>query len=91
MLAAHVVVAVALALAPAALGVTNYADDFVAPKTILQAGFDKKTILAQQTLVQWSNSLNGKAGKMANGTWAVVNKDYLAPSGDKHDYMSWRP
>ncbi|KAL1412219.1 hypothetical protein Q8F55_003230 [Vanrija albida] len=91
MLAAHLVAAAALALAPAALGVTNYANDFVEPERILKAGFDKSTILAQQTIVQWANNLNSKAVKSANGSWSVVNKNYLAPTGDKHDYMSWRP
>ncbi|TXT07333.1 hypothetical protein VHUM_03053 [Vanrija humicola] len=85
MLAAPVVAAAVLAVAPVALGVTNYANDFVAPKTILQAGFDQTTISAQQTIIQWANSLNVLT------TAAVVNKDFLAPSGDKHDYMSWRP
>ncbi|KAI0342361.1 chondroitin AC/alginate lyase [Trametopsis cervina] len=63
----------------------NYADLFVDPTYVLSKNYSENTIFSQQTILQWAEqSTDG-------GPWSVTTKQYLAPSGDKHDYMSWAP
>jgi hypothetical protein len=50
----------ALSLAPTVFGVVNYANDFVDPATILDFKYNDTTIEAQQTIVQWANTLASK-------------------------------
>ncbi|KAJ7700499.1 alginate lyase-domain-containing protein [Mycena rosella] len=64
---------------------TQYANDFVNP-TIAAAGqYATNLGGAQDTIVAWANEMT------SYGPWSVTNKSVLAPSGDKHDYMSWAP
>ncbi|KAJ7450854.1 chondroitin AC/alginate lyase [Mycena latifolia] len=64
---------------------TSYANDFVNP-TIATAGqYASNLGGAQDTIVTWAAEMN------SYGPWSVTNKPVLAPSGDKHDYMSWAP
>lgn len=56
-----------VALAPAVLGqigVTSYANDFVNPDYVLAKNFNTDTAGAQQTIVQWANTL------AAQGPWS---------------------
>jgi len=60
--AAFSTVLAALAIAPSTLAVVNYPNDFIDPAPILSYQYDDKaTIPAQQTIIQWANSL-AKAG-----------------------------
>ncbi|KAI0826105.1 alginate lyase-domain-containing protein [Irpex lacteus] len=63
----------------------NYANDFVDPDYILAGNFSETTLPAQNTIRQWAED------SAAGGPWSVTSKPYLAPSGDKHDYMSFSP
>lgn len=74
-----------LALAPAALGFTDYANDFVDPGYVLLKDFNTSTAAAQASIVDWANDL------AAQGPWSVMNKTILPPTGNKHDYLSWSP
>ncbi|KAF7329635.1 Chondroitin AC/alginate lyase [Mycena kentingensis (nom. inval.)] len=40
---------------------------------------------AQETIVAWAKELG------ARGPWSVTFKPVVAPSGNRHDYMSWAP
>lgn len=75
----------ALALAPAVLGFTDYANDFVDPTYVLSKDFNTSTAAAQSTIVAWADGL------AADGPWSVMNKSIIPPTGNKHDYMSWSP
>ncbi|KAJ6588095.1 alginate lyase-domain-containing protein [Mycena capillaripes] len=63
---------------------TQYANDFVDP-THATGPYPSNLGGAQDTIVAWANEMNSW------GPWSVTNKSVLAPSGDKHDYMSWAP
>ncbi|KAJ7754838.1 chondroitin AC/alginate lyase [Mycena metata] len=63
---------------------TCYANDFVDPShTVGQ--YAANLAGAQDTIVAWANEMN------SYGPWSVTDKPVLAPSGSKHDYMSWAP
>ncbi|KAJ7862137.1 chondroitin AC/alginate lyase, partial [Mycena olivaceomarginata] len=63
----------------------QYAVDFPDPNYVTAGQFGAKFGGAEATIVAW-------ADKMASyGPWSVTNKSIVAPSGDKHDYMSWAP
>ncbi|KAF7305632.1 Chondroitin AC/alginate lyase [Mycena chlorophos] len=64
-----------------------YANDFVDPAYTVSNANNYASSLsgAQQTIVAWAEELN------SHGPWSVTDKPVLAPSGDKHDYMSWAP
>ncbi|KAJ7720916.1 chondroitin AC/alginate lyase [Mycena metata] len=64
---------------------TSYANDFVDPTYIAAGNFVNTSSDAQQTVVSWAEYLS------ASGPWSVTTKAIVAPSGDKHDYMSWAP
>ncbi|BEJ11394.1 hypothetical protein CspHIS471_0108160 [Cutaneotrichosporon sp. HIS471] len=85
MVAGFALLATALVALPGAQAVVNYASEFVDPNYILDFKYGAQTSLAQQTLIQWANQL----GRIRPRT--VLNKPYLAPSNDPHDYMSWAP
>ncbi|KAJ7184838.1 chondroitin AC/alginate lyase [Mycena filopes] len=64
---------------------TQYAVDFPDPNAIAAGNFPSNLAGAQATIISW-------AEQMASfGPWTVTNKPVVAPSGDKHDYMSWAP
>ncbi|KAJ6552268.1 chondroitin AC/alginate lyase [Mycena vulgaris] len=63
---------------------TSYANDFVNPAAAT-GQYASNLGGAQDTIVAWANEMN------SYGPWSVTNKPVLAPSGDKHDYMSWAP
>jgi hypothetical protein len=80
---------------------TQYAVDFPDPNDIVAGNFGGRFAGAEATIVQWAENMT------AYGPWSmatflrvlatltmftgVTNKPVLAPSGDKHDYMSWAP
>ncbi|KAJ7092858.1 chondroitin AC/alginate lyase [Mycena belliarum] len=64
---------------------TSYANDFVDPTIPATGKYAVNLGGAQDTIVAWANEMN------SFGPWSVTNKPVLAPSGDKHDYMSWAP
>ncbi|KAI0342368.1 chondroitin AC/alginate lyase [Trametopsis cervina] len=70
---------------PAVHSYINYANDFVNPNYVVSKNFSATTIPAQYTIQQWANA------SADGGPWSVTSKPYLAPSGDKHDYMSFGP
>jgi hypothetical protein len=76
-----------LTIAPAAFAnpYQDYDDDFLDPSYILAKDFDVSTAAAQQSIVQWADYL------ASQGPWSVMNKTIVAPSGNKHDYLSWAP
>ncbi|KAJ7291562.1 chondroitin AC/alginate lyase [Mycena rebaudengoi] len=77
-----------LAITRPALAITpyvTYANDFVDPDYIAAAHYSSNLRGAQETIVQWADELS------AYGPWSVTDKPVVAPSGDKHDYMSWAP
>ncbi|TBU38981.1 chondroitin AC/alginate lyase [Dichomitus squalens] len=74
-----------LTLSAPVLSFTSYANDFIDPKLILSKDFSNVTVDAQATILAWADEL------AAEGPWSVMNKTYAAPSGNKHDYMSWAP
>ncbi|KAJ7178231.1 chondroitin AC/alginate lyase [Mycena filopes] len=63
---------------------TCYANDFVDPAHTLRQ-YPENLAGAQDTIVAWANEMN------SYGPWSVTDKPVVAPSGNKHDYMSWAP
>lgn len=63
---------------------TGYANEFVDP-THAAGQYASNLRGAQDTIVAWANEMN------SYGPWSVTNKPVVAPSGNKHDYMSWAP
>ncbi|KAJ6549081.1 chondroitin AC/alginate lyase [Mycena vulgaris] len=64
---------------------TGYAVDFPDPNAVTAGDFSGRFAGAVATIVQWAED------RTALGPWSVTNKPVVAPSGDKHDYMSWAP
>ncbi|KAJ6467560.1 chondroitin AC/alginate lyase [Mycena vitilis] len=63
----------------------QYAVDFPDPNSIVDGTFGARFAGAKATIVEW-------AEQMASfGPWSVTDKPVTAPSGNKHDYMSWAP
>ncbi|PFH51147.1 hypothetical protein AMATHDRAFT_143319 [Amanita thiersii Skay4041] len=69
----------------ASYGYTSYANDFIDPEFVLARQYVNNTMGAQATIKDWADEL------AAQGSWSVTSKPFNAPSGDKHDYMSWAP
>ncbi|KAJ7450201.1 chondroitin AC/alginate lyase [Mycena latifolia] len=63
----------------------QYAVDFPDPNTVTAGNFGSRLAGAEATIIQWADDM------AAYGPWSVTNKPVVAPSGDKHDYMSWAP
>ncbi|KAF7304136.1 Chondroitin AC/alginate lyase [Mycena indigotica] len=65
----------------------QYANDFIDPGYIagLNGKYPASLKSAQNTIVAWAEELN------SHGPWSVTFKPVVAPSNDKHDYMSWAP
>ncbi|EIN14695.1 chondroitin AC/alginate lyase [Punctularia strigosozonata HHB-11173 SS5] len=74
-----------LAAVPTVLSLTSYANDFIDPSYVVSKSFNSTTAEAQESIVEWAIQL------AEFGPWSVLNKSVIAPSGDKHDYMSWAP
>ncbi|KAJ7920325.1 alginate lyase-domain-containing protein [Mycena leptocephala] len=64
---------------------TQYAVDFPDPNYVTAGQFGAKFGGAEATIVAWADEM------ASYGPWSVTNKPVVAPSGDKHDYMSWAP
>ncbi|KAJ7111341.1 alginate lyase-domain-containing protein [Mycena epipterygia] len=64
---------------------TCYANDFVDPTYAAAGQYPSNLGGAEDTIVAWAEEMN------SYGPWSVTNKPVLAPSGNKHDYMSWAP
>ncbi|KAJ7766381.1 alginate lyase-domain-containing protein [Mycena maculata] len=64
---------------------TSYANDFVDPTYAAAGQYPSNLGGAQDTIVAWANEMN------SYGPWSVTDKPVVAPSGNKHDYMSWAP
>jgi len=63
----------------------SYANDFVDPDFIVKGNFGNNTLAAQNTIIEWAKET------AAGGPWAVTDKAVAAPTGNKHDYLSWAP
>ncbi|KAK2460872.1 hypothetical protein APHAL10511_007342 [Amanita phalloides] len=63
----------------------SYSNVFVNPDLILVGEYNSQTRAAQQSIIAWADELN------AQSPWSVTKKPVVAPSGNKHDYMSWAP
>ncbi|EJD39569.1 chondroitin AC/alginate lyase [Auricularia subglabra TFB-10046 SS5] len=65
----------------------SYDNEFVDPDIILSKPWtkDHRTADAAQSIVAWADALYNQ------GPWSVTYKNIAAPTGDKHDYMSWAP
>ncbi|KAJ3750201.1 chondroitin AC/alginate lyase [Lentinula detonsa] len=60
--------------------------DFVHPNYVLQHAHDSSTNSAKATITRNAQSL------AKNGPYSIINNNGVsAPSGDKHDYLSWAP
>ncbi|KAK7042725.1 chondroitin AC/alginate lyase [Favolaschia claudopus] len=70
---------------PATNPFVQYAVDFPDPKYITASKFGSDFNGAKGSIVAWANEMS------SHGPWSVTNKPVVAPSGDKHDYMSWAP
>ncbi|CEL56856.1 hypothetical protein RSOLAG1IB_08134 [Rhizoctonia solani AG-1 IB] len=77
-------VATALLAAPV-LSMTSYPNEFFTPETVLDS-----TWVANAKWAQASTIVDAKF-VAAQGPWTVTSKPIIAPTGDKHDYMSLRP
>ncbi|KAH9046601.1 chondroitin AC/alginate lyase [Lactarius hengduanensis] len=68
------------------VGFSPYDNDFIEPSYILGKNWNTTTVVAQEAIVQWADSL------AAQGPWSVTtSKAFLAPSNNTHDYLSWAP
>lgn len=65
----------------------SYDNEFVDPAYILSKPWttNNNTLDAAQTIVAWADHLYDQ------GPWSVTDKPFTAPTGDKHDYLSWAP
>ncbi|KAF7324946.1 Chondroitin AC/alginate lyase [Mycena kentingensis (nom. inval.)] len=63
---------------------TSYANDFIDPN-LLPSQYGSNMKGAQDTVIAWAEEMS------SHGPWSVTFKPVVAPSGDKHDYMSWAP
>ncbi|KAJ7846716.1 chondroitin AC/alginate lyase [Mycena olivaceomarginata] len=64
---------------------TQYAVDFPDPNFVAAGNFGANFAGAEATIVAWAEEM------ASHGPWSVTSKPVVAPSGDKHDYMSWAP
>ncbi|KAJ7644863.1 chondroitin AC/alginate lyase [Roridomyces roridus] len=64
---------------------TQYAVDFPDPNRVAAGNLPTNLAGAEDTIVAWADEMT------SYGPWSVTFKPVLAPSGDKHDYMSWAP
>ncbi|CCO33991.1 hypothetical protein BN14_08082 [Rhizoctonia solani AG-1 IB] len=77
-------VATALLAAPV-LSMTSYPNEFFTPETVLDSTWVANAKWAQ------ANTIVDAKFVAAQGPWTVTSKPIIAPTGDKHDYMSLRP
>ncbi|CAK5283568.1 unnamed protein product [Mycena citricolor] len=63
---------------------TQYANDFVDPK-FATGHYGAALAGSQQTIMAWADEMDSYS------PWSVTFKPVTAPSGNKHDYMSWAP
>ncbi|KAJ7204990.1 chondroitin AC/alginate lyase [Mycena pura] len=63
----------------------QYAVDFPDPSHVAARNFSSRFNGAEATIVAWAEEM------ASYGPWSVTYKPVVAPSGDKHDYMSWAP
>ncbi|KAK7042722.1 chondroitin AC/alginate lyase [Favolaschia claudopus] len=75
----------AFLLVQATNSIIQYPVDFPDPKFIATSKFGPQFNGAKATIIAWAEAM------ASYGPWSVTNKPVIAPSGDKHDYMSWAP
>ncbi|KAF7354072.1 Chondroitin AC/alginate lyase [Mycena venus] len=63
----------------------QYAIDFPDPNYVAADNYAPNLAGAEATIIAWAEEM------ASHGPWSVTNKPVVAPSGDKHDYMSWAP
>ncbi|CAE6489063.1 unnamed protein product [Rhizoctonia solani] len=76
--------AVILFAAPV-LSITSYANVFFAPKDVLGSEWVTEAKWAQLNTIRTAKLL------ASQGPWTVTSKTMLPPTGDKRDFMSFRP
>ncbi|KDN44481.1 hypothetical protein RSAG8_05528, partial [Rhizoctonia solani AG-8 WAC10335] len=65
----------------------SYPNEFIPPKVLLSTPelWSNTTRAAQASIVQFADEI------LREGPWSVMNKSVTPPSGNKHDYLSYRP
>ncbi|CAE6481161.1 unnamed protein product [Rhizoctonia solani] len=64
----------------------SYPNEFISPKVLLSTPeVWSNTIAAQASIVRFADEI------LREGPWSVMNKSVTPPSGNKHDYLSYRP
>ncbi|KAJ7168938.1 chondroitin AC/alginate lyase [Mycena filopes] len=63
----------------------QYAVDFPDPNIVTAGNAPANFAGAKATVISWAERT------ASFGPWTVTSKPVVAPSGDKHDYMSWAP
>ncbi|CAE6416169.1 hypothetical protein ACGC1H_007208 [Rhizoctonia solani] len=65
----------------------SYPNEFIPPKVFLSIPdvWTNTTRAAQSSIVKFADEI------LREGPWSVMNKSVTPPSGNKHDYLSYRP
>ncbi|CUA74436.1 hypothetical protein RSOLAG22IIIB_05545 [Rhizoctonia solani] len=65
----------------------SYPNEFIPPKVLLSTPevWTDATRAAQASIVKFADEV------LREGPWSVMNKSVTPPSGNKHDYLSYRP
>ncbi|KAG8703483.1 hypothetical protein FRC08_002814 [Ceratobasidium sp. 394] len=64
----------------------SYPNEFVPPNALIDASkWPATTLPAQQSIIKYADEI------LREGPWSVMNKSVSPPTGDKHDYLSYRP
>ncbi|KAG8692131.1 hypothetical protein FRC09_011432 [Ceratobasidium sp. 395] len=64
----------------------SYPNEFVPPSSLLNASnWPETTIAAQRSIIKYAEEI------LREGPWSVMNKSVSPPTGNKHDYLSYRP
>ncbi|CAE6474335.1 unnamed protein product [Rhizoctonia solani] len=65
----------------------SYPNEFIPPKVLLSTPelWTNTTRAAQASIVKFADEI------LREGPWSVMNKSVTPPSGNKHDYLSYRP
>lgn len=64
----------------------SYPNEFFPPSVVTNSSaWSETTLPAQISIVKFADEI------LREGPWSVMNKTVMPPSGDKHDYLSYRP
>ncbi|CAE6435341.1 unnamed protein product [Rhizoctonia solani] len=65
----------------------SYPNEFVPPKVLLSTSevWANTTRAARASIVKFADEI------LREGPWSAMNKTVIPPSGNKHDYLSYRP